>query len=223
MTRPDTTRERILETAERLFAQQGIDQTSARQINQAAGQRNASAIAYHFGSKDALLKAVLDYRRETINQRRLELLAAVERDNRQHDLHSLVEVLVHPLAERLEETRRGDYYLQVIAQITGHPRYYRLPQLHPEHGSGLQRLLELLQAAMPDSPPALLHQRFGMALRQTFHELADFQRVYLEKRRQPVNVRLFIHQLDDVIAGIFTAPVSAETRRALDRSHEHVA
>src|SRR5436309_1601566 len=44
----------ILSVAERLFAEHGVDQVSLAQINREAGQRNRSAINYHFGSKQSL-------------------------------------------------------------------------------------------------------------------------------------------------------------------------
>jgi AcrR family transcriptional regulator len=214
MTNPARgTRERILETAERLFAQRGIDQTSVRQINLAAGQRNASATAYHFGSRDALLGAVLEYRREAINARRLALLHSLEQDGRHQDLRALVGALVHPLAERLGRKAEGDHYIRVIAQVTGHPRYHRMAQARSRHGSGLERLLELLRACLPALPEEILRQRFGMALRQVFNELADYQRLYLARSRTAAaaNIPLFVSNLVDVVTGMLAAPVSTAT------------
>lgn len=218
------TRERILETAERLFAEHGIDQTSVRQINAAAGQRNASATAYHFGSREALLGAVLDYRREAINARRIEIIDELCRAGRERDLRALVEALVHPLAERLGRRPEGDYYIRVIAQVTGHPRYHRLIQTRLPHGTGLQQLLELLRACLPQLPEDVLRQRFGMALRQIFNELADFQRLYLARRRgAAANIPLFVSHLDDAITGMLAAPVSAATHDEMRRDSHTVA
>lgn len=218
------TRERILETAERLFAEHGIDQTSVRQINAAAGQRNASATAYHFGSRDALLAAVLDYRREAINARRIELINEIRRNGRERELHALVEALVHPLAERLGRRPEGDHYIRVIAQVTGHPTYHQLIQARLPHGTGLEQLLDLMRACLPQLPEHILRQRFGMALRQVFNELADFQRLNLARRRGAAsNVPLFISHLDDVIAGMFAAPVSAATLDEMKRNRHSVA
>ena len=54
------TRTGLLLAAERLFALQGVAATTIRQINAAAGQRNQSAIHYHFGSRDGILDAIMD-------------------------------------------------------------------------------------------------------------------------------------------------------------------
>ena len=60
------TREKLLDAAERLFAEQGFDSTSLRQITSAAGA-NLAAVNYHFGSKDDLIVEVLDRRIKPMN------------------------------------------------------------------------------------------------------------------------------------------------------------
>ena len=75
--RPSLTRESILDTAEALFAQQGHDGTSMRQITAAAGV-NLASVNYHFGSKESLVQAVLKRRLEVLNRERLRLLDELE-------------------------------------------------------------------------------------------------------------------------------------------------
>src|SRR3546814_15414108 len=72
-----STREIILDTAEALFARQGHDGTSMRQITSEAGV-NLAAVNYHFGSKEALVQAVLKRRLAILNQERLRLLDELE-------------------------------------------------------------------------------------------------------------------------------------------------
>src|SRR3984893_8545568 len=60
---PPDTRTRILDAAERLFAERGFRGTSVRAITGLAGA-NLAAVGYHFGSKAELLAAVI--RRETV-------------------------------------------------------------------------------------------------------------------------------------------------------------
>src|SRR6516162_4097843 len=76
-TRPMTT-ERILDAAERLFAQHGFDGTSIRAIVDEA-KVNLAAVHYHFRSKDALLEAVLTRRISVVNDARLKMLEEVEK------------------------------------------------------------------------------------------------------------------------------------------------
>lgn len=72
-----TTKIRILDTAEKLFAHNGIESTSLRTITAKAGV-NLAAVNYHFHSKEALIHAVIARRMDPINQRRLAMLDACE-------------------------------------------------------------------------------------------------------------------------------------------------
>lgn len=74
----DITRERILDAAEHLFAENGVAATSLRAIMKAAGA-NVAAVHYHFGSRTGLLQALLARRAEPVNRRRLEMLDELER------------------------------------------------------------------------------------------------------------------------------------------------
>ncbi len=71
------TKERLLAAAERLFAERGFEGASLRAVTQAAGT-SVSAANYHFGSKQALLRATLRRRVEPMNRLRLERLDALE-------------------------------------------------------------------------------------------------------------------------------------------------
>lgn len=71
------TKEKILDAAERLFAEHGFAETSLRMITSEAGVNLASA-NYHFHSKDALIEAVFARRIGPMNQKRLEMLDACE-------------------------------------------------------------------------------------------------------------------------------------------------
>ncbi|MDD5350884.1 MAG: TetR/AcrR family transcriptional regulator [Chthoniobacteraceae bacterium] len=71
------TRAIILDTAERLFGENGVEGTSVRDITRAAGV-NLGAINYHFGTKDALVMAVFVRRLEPLSQERMRLLDGLE-------------------------------------------------------------------------------------------------------------------------------------------------
>ncbi len=73
------TKTRILDAAERLFAERGYASTSLRNITTAAGV-NLAAIHYHFGSKDVLLENVITRRSDVVNQRRLDMLEQFRRE-----------------------------------------------------------------------------------------------------------------------------------------------
>src|SRR5699024_12317749 len=49
----------MLDIAEQMSAERGLDGVSMRDVASAAGQRNNSAVQYHFGSRDGLIVEVL--------------------------------------------------------------------------------------------------------------------------------------------------------------------
>ncbi len=134
------------------------------------------------------------------------------------DLRGLVEVLVYPLAEQLRSQGAGYYYIPIVAQITGHPNYYAIAQNRSRHSAGLQRLLALINKNLVDIPEPLILQRFGMALRQVFNELADYQRINVTGPGVvDSGMPLFINGLVDAVTAQFSAPVSAATLQELGR------
>src|SRR3981081_1063502 len=71
----DGTRDRILKTAERLFAERGFNGVSVRALAGAA-KVNIASIGYHFHSKEGLLAAVYRRHCEPLIEERLRGLAA---------------------------------------------------------------------------------------------------------------------------------------------------
>lgn len=73
------TRESLLDAAETLFSEHGIQAASLRQITQLAGA-NLAAVNYHFGSKDGLVRAVFARRVKPVNDERIRLLEQCDLD-----------------------------------------------------------------------------------------------------------------------------------------------
>lgn len=96
-------REAILDSAERLFAIHGVENASLRDIASEAGQRNNSAVAYHFGDRSGLAAAVLSRRMSVINQGRRARLAVLDGEDADN-IEDLIDVLVSPLVEHVEST-----------------------------------------------------------------------------------------------------------------------
>ncbi|RVW11082.1 TetR/AcrR family transcriptional regulator [Prescottella agglutinans] len=93
-------RETILHVAERLIAERGLHGVSAREIVRTAGQRNNSAITYHFGSWDGLLEAVWLAHIGNVNAVRAEMLDAIDADTPDR-LAALVGAYIHPFVAEI--------------------------------------------------------------------------------------------------------------------------
>jgi len=214
-TSKEDTRHQLLMAGERLFARHGIDAVSLRQVNVEAGQKNSSASHYHFGSKDGLIRAIFDYRMERVNRRRNERLDQLEKTKALGDIRSLIGALVYPIVEEMFE-EDGQHYIQCSAQATSHPSNFVSTLGDSEFGTGLQRIVRLLRDALPDLPEMIVGQRFGLALDQTIHALAD--QINLMPRSRSIDentAALFASNLVDMIAGGLAAPMSEETENEL--------
>lgn len=104
-----STRAALLECAESLFAERGIEGVSLRQIGLAIGSGNTSVVAYHFGSKDTLIQAIIDHRLPVIERRRAELLVKAQCDGAPLDLTTLVDVLYRPFFEQINAAGKHSY------------------------------------------------------------------------------------------------------------------
>jgi AcrR family transcriptional regulator len=118
MTEPMSTRDMLLDAAARLFAERGIDNVSIAEIVRTAHQRNASAVHYHFGSRDEILRAVLARHVPVIADRRHELLEQA-RGQPAVDVRSAAEAIVRPITEFAQRGWREWAYLQIGSEITG--------------------------------------------------------------------------------------------------------
>jgi AcrR family transcriptional regulator len=90
------TKDRIIDVAERLFAERGYAATSLRDITGEA-DANLASVNYHFQSKEGLLSAIVERYVGPINRDRLEALDALEgRAERSPDLEELLHAFLGP-------------------------------------------------------------------------------------------------------------------------------
>ena len=159
------TKERILDTAERLFAQQGYAATSLRSIIAEAGV-NLATVHYHFHSKEALLEAVVLRRSVPANQERLALLDRFEREagGNPPPLEKVIEAFVAPTLQMSRDPRSGSMvFMQLLGRL--HAEGDLLPRiLTSQFGDVLERFGAALRAALPDLPPEDLSWRLNLAI-----------------------------------------------------------
>jgi AcrR family transcriptional regulator len=114
----DLTREALVDAAERLFADEGLEAVSVRSINKAAGVAPA-AVHYHFGSKDALLDAVLARRGPRVLSRIVERADVLLARRRRPTAREIVECLAVPYRDLLvDDPVGGARWLRVVAQLS---------------------------------------------------------------------------------------------------------
>src|ERR1700750_1244170 len=97
----EATRDRLLDAAERLFAEHGYQATTMRGLT-AEAAANIAAVNYHFGCKQALLEAVVHRAIGPVVQERSRRLSALPAAA---SVEAVWDAIIGPLIERMESAR----------------------------------------------------------------------------------------------------------------------
>jgi AcrR family transcriptional regulator len=151
-----STKERILDSAERLFSDSGLRMISLRDITKDAGV-NLAAVNYHFGSKEALLKAVLERAIYPVNESRITLLDELE--SQSGEKGPAVEDILHaflgpPFDAWSKAGDRGLRFFKLLGQIHTQANPEIQTVLLNQFIQVLERYTKALERALPnvDSP-----------------------------------------------------------------------
>ena len=154
--RADITRASLIRAAEKLIATKGLADVSTREILRTAGQRNQSALQYHFGSKNGLIKAAINERTLLIDARRIEMLDAL---NDNPDLTDLLDVFIRPLAELAESDDAGIDYVIFLSQAITRPDFSLERAIEDIGIEGLKRAYDILDQLLDHLPKAEIRMR----------------------------------------------------------------
>jgi AcrR family transcriptional regulator len=198
------TRSQLISAAERLFADRGVDGVSLNEINRDAGQRNASALQYHFSDRAGLLKAVIDKHGPDVDARR-DVLLQQYRVSGTEDLRALAAALVLPLSAKLSDPDGGREYLRIVAELVNRPDPQFDVLLDGPGGAGLLTWRECVDPLLTRESIEIFHTRFT-AIRFTHVELAT-----RAAGRPRADERLFTSRLIDLVAAVLATPVSEQT------------
>ncbi len=116
------TKSALIRAAERLFAEKGLGSVSVRDITRAAGARNESALHYHFGDIETLIREVFAHRYHAIETNRLARIAELDASEKGGDVGALMEAAVGPLFEACSE-EKGRLYVYFLVQLVTDPRF----------------------------------------------------------------------------------------------------
>ncbi|WP_322999119.1 TetR/AcrR family transcriptional regulator [Castellaniella sp.] len=173
ISRSTLTRDAILDAAEHLFAEQGHDKTSMRQITKAA-EVNLSAVNYHFGSKDALIEAVFQRRLDALNDERLRILDALEGQAAGQPLKpsAIVEAYFGPLVRHACSAgaeRRA--FMPLQSSNLSDPNGAINALFEAERSAVAHRFTRALLASVPGVPEAEIVWRFHFMLGATAYAI----------------------------------------------------
>lgn len=197
------TREKLLRAAEHLFARHGLD-VPIREIHALAGQRNASAIQYHFGGKEELIQALNDRHAPTP-----EDMAAVQADLelRKDDPRSFVEAIVRRISGYLATAERRDYVRFSFHLMQAASMRTVLAEGTQHHSmAAVYAETELLRGTFPELPERLVRERAVATMSFIAFEVAERARLIDDGQHEVLlDEEEFIANLVDMATAVLTA------------------
>jgi AcrR family transcriptional regulator len=146
--------------AEEVFARDGVAAGSMAAILRAAGQRNEAAIAYHFGSREALALALIEAGRQPSSAARREMLERLTVAGRMPTIREALEALVLPAALALE-THGGRNYLRILADIF---RRLSVADRQRPRAADVRQVIRLIEARLVHVPEDIVTERLTFAI-----------------------------------------------------------
>jgi AcrR family transcriptional regulator len=137
------TKQKILDTAERLLGEQGYAATSLRQVI-AAAEVNVAAVHYHFGSKEDLLDAVVARKAGPVDVTRLERLADLEAAAGPADVDKILEAFLQPTAEMAQH---NPMFVRLMGRMLTDGMMPRIVEKHFQQSA--TRFIAALTRALP--------------------------------------------------------------------------
>ena len=175
------TDELILDTAERLFATDGLGAVSLRRIAQEA-KVDAASITYHFGNKDSVVEAVVARRVGTMNDARLEALADVlDRTRNRPSIEDVLDALFRPWLDLYLSGDEGwRHYSRVTARMLMVPR---LAEMYDRHMRRVEvPFLNAMRLAAPEADDRNLYWAVGFAVGSAVFLFSETPRLDLYSR-----------------------------------------
>jgi AcrR family transcriptional regulator len=202
-SRGDATRLLLLMTAEQLFAERGIAAVPLRDIGAAAGQKNNGVVQYYFGDRDRLVSDIIAYRAAVSEKLRVDMLADIVARGRP-GVPDLVNVFVRPMAVYME---RDNHYIALLSRyIIEHGGYEGLDRTAIP-SSAVFTLRGLLGRLLPDTPSAVLEERWLVMMTCAIHTLARYQTVMTSGARLPAPIDDLLDDLVRFLTAGLEAPL----------------
>jgi AcrR family transcriptional regulator len=211
--RGELTRVALIEAAEELFADNGIDNVSLRQIGEAIGSDNNAVVTYYFGSKAGLLKAIYEHRVPALEARRSELLRAAHEQGKADDTLVLLHALWAPIFEQ-RNTHGKPSYAGLLASLEHAPSLIPMVELSQQHPT-TRELAERLRHSAGDLDEVLFWHRLRLTTMMIVATIQDSAKRESGETVQREIDAAFADALTMTAAALTVPPGSARALRAL--------
>lgn len=215
----DITRINIMRAAEKLFAKQGIENVSVRAIIKEAGQKNESALQYHFKNRQGLIDAINVFRQTQVDEKRGELYRELLVRSPTPTLREACSLLVEPVFVLAKSDPGIRQWLQAFSQGYASWTPAALKRNWSSLGNNTKETAKMLRSHLIHINPAVADLRILNAMR--FIALSLSQQAREKNAFLNPDSNLFYHVLLDGITASFSADASAETQKAV-AAKEHI-
>jgi AcrR family transcriptional regulator len=210
------TRERILDTAQRLFAERGYTRVTLRELTSEAGV-NLASVNYYFGSKDALLHALIRRAARVIRGRRQRLLddASLRDGSREERVRRILHALLEPAVIGNAGAGSEALYGTLLARARADGPH-ELTNLLERQTSHLDPYVEALRGALPEVPVEEIYWRLHFVLNIEHALQTELQRLrHLSKGLCDIEDRYAILEriVEFALPGLLAPPRRLASRR----------
>lgn len=182
-----------------------------RDIGIAAGQRNHAVVQYHFGDRDEVVKAIMEWRGAESEASRTSIVADLMLGHAPSTVVDVVGAFVRPLAIHLRE---DNHYLAFLSHlITEEGGYESLGGIRT--GASVLTLRTLLSRLVEQVPEAVLEERWWMILTSAVHALARYQAAQRKRSQLPAEIDVLVDDLVAFLSAGLTAPLVEGDPRAI--------
>src|SRR5689334_20448992 len=154
--RAHPTRELILTAAERLFAEHGVFAVSNRQVSEAAGQGNNTAVGYHFGTNADLVRAIARQHAGQIQRLPLRMVFGVGEPAGERDW---VSCLVPPVSDALAGLGSPTWFARFGGLVMTDPALREIMVEESLTSPSLQQIIDGLNRCLPSLPAEVRAER----------------------------------------------------------------
>lgn len=206
---PRPGREALLDAAAVLMDEHGVDHASLNEINRFAGQHNRSAVQYHFGTREALIRELVQRTMRRIDAERAALLDHLEATRGTLTPREAVEVVIGPMARRLS-TAEGRRHLRLVGQLLNHPHYNADARDNLQLAGSLARCAAFIAPIFGDLPAEIRIERVSQGIAFVVRAIADQARLLdaHPPSRPVLDQDRFVANLVDVLTAMLGAPSS---------------
>jgi AcrR family transcriptional regulator len=172
LARGNATRDLLLTTAERLFAERGIAAVSLRDIADEAGQKNKVVVQYYFGDKDALIREIAADRLRAIDEVSTDILAKRLASGKPAKIQDYVFANVMSLASNIE---KNNHFLPFVLRYI--VDWGSVKAIQTKSSANAEALFKkVLRELLPNVPDLILEERRQTLIASVVHALAGYQR-----------------------------------------------